>query len=75
MAVNRNRDETESAESTVAQFATTANRQLKAAGVDIELRASRAGELQKIITDEIAARSFQALAAAALVGFILGMRR
>jgi ElaB/YqjD/DUF883 family membrane-anchored ribosome-binding protein len=73
MAVNRNRDE--AAESTVAQFATTANRQLKAAGVDTGVMANRAGDLQKMITDEIAARPFQALAAAALVGFILGMRR
>jgi ElaB/YqjD/DUF883 family membrane-anchored ribosome-binding protein len=75
MAVNRNRDEAEAVESTVAQFATTANRQLKAAGVDTEVMANRAGDLQKMITDEIAARPFQALAAAALVGFFLGIRR
>lgn len=73
MAVNRDRED--EVESTVAQFATTANRQLKAAGVDTQVMASRAGDLQKMLVDEIAARPFQALAAAALVGFVLGMRR
>lgn len=73
MATNRMQDDT--TEGAVAQFATTANRQLKAAGVDTGIMASRAGELQKMLTDEIAARPFQALAAAALVGFICGLRR
>jgi ElaB/YqjD/DUF883 family membrane-anchored ribosome-binding protein len=73
MAVNRTRED--EVESTVAHFATTANQQLKAAGVDTQVMANRAGDLQKMLTDEIAARPFQALALAALVGFIFGLRR
>lgn len=72
MAATRTSEETES---TVAQLASTANRQLKAAGVDTEVMASRAGELQQMIKDEIAARPFQALGIAAFVGFLFGLTR
>lgn len=59
----------------VADFASTAQTQLKAAGVDTEVMANRAGELQRMLRDEITSRPFQALAVAAFVGFLYGLRR
>ncbi|WP_296575383.1 hypothetical protein [Phreatobacter sp.] len=59
----------------VADFASAAQTQLKAAGVDTDVMASRAGDLQKMLRDEITSRPFQALAVAAFVGFLYGMRR
>ena len=37
--------------------------------------ANRAGELQRMLRDEIASRPFQALAVAAAIGFLYGLRR
>ncbi|CEJ14488.1 AI-2 transport protein TqsA [bacterium YEK0313] len=59
----------------IADLAGAANQQLKAAGVDTDVMASRAGELQKMVRDEIAARPFQALGVAAFLGFLCGLRR
>lgn len=73
MASSTSREQ--STESSVAQFATTANQQLKAAGVDTEVMVNRAGELQQMLKDEISARPFQAIAIAAFVGFVWGLRR
>lgn len=53
----------------------SATGQLKAAGIDTERMASRAGELTQMIKDEIATRPFQAVMAAAFVGFLYGSRR
>ncbi len=59
----------------VTDFASAAQTQLKAAGVDTEVMANRAGELQRMLRDEIASRPFQALAVAAVIGFLYGLRR
>ena len=59
----------------VTDFASAAQTQLKAAGVDTEVMANRAGDLQRMLRDEITSRHFQALAIAAFVGFLYGMRR
>jgi ElaB/YqjD/DUF883 family membrane-anchored ribosome-binding protein len=59
----------------VTDFANAANQQLKAAGVDTQVMASRAGDLGKMIKDEIAARPWQAVGIAAAVGFIYGLTR
>jgi len=53
----------------------SATAQLKAAGIDTERMSSRAGEVTQLIRDEVAARPFQAVMAAAFVGFLYGMRR
>ena len=66
---------TDHREGTVANLATAANQQLKAAGVDTDVMASRAGELQQMVKDEIAARPFQAIGIAAFLGFLCGIRR
>ena len=58
-----------------SDFASAANQQLKAAGVDTSVMANRAGELQQMIKDEIAARPFQAIGVAAFLGFLCGLRR
>ncbi|MGQ3354022.1 MAG: hypothetical protein ACT6XY_07015 [Phreatobacter sp.] len=53
----------------------SATGQLKAAGIDTERMASRAGEITQLIRDEVAARPFQAVMAAAFVGFLYALRR
>ncbi len=59
----------------VSDLASAAQTQLKAAGVDTEVMANRAGEFQRMLRDEIASRPFQALAVAAAIGFLYGLRR
>lgn len=59
----------------IADLAGAANQQLKAAGVDTDVMAGRAGELRQMVRDEIAARPFQALGLAAFLGFLCGLRR
>jgi ElaB/YqjD/DUF883 family membrane-anchored ribosome-binding protein len=63
------------ATASVSDFASAAQTQLKAAGVDTGMMATRAGELQRMLRDEIASRPFQALAVAAAIGFLYGLRR
>lgn len=65
----------QTSDTTVGDLAGAAQNQLKAVGVDTEVMASRAGDLQKMLRDEIAARPFQALALAAFAGFLCGIRR
>jgi ElaB/YqjD/DUF883 family membrane-anchored ribosome-binding protein len=67
--------QTDTREGSVANLASAANQQLKAAGVDTEVMATRAGELQQMVKDEIAARPLQAVGIAAFLGFLCGMRR
>lgn len=59
----------------IADLASTTSQHLKAVGVDTDVMASRAGELQRMVRDEIAARPFQALGLAAFLGFLCGLRR
>lgn len=54
---------------------TSATSQLKAAGIDTDRMASRAGELTQILKDEVSARPLQAMMVAAFVGYICGSRR
>lgn len=49
--------------------------QLKAAGIDTDKMASRAGDFAQMVRDEVAARPFQAVMAAAFVGFVWALRR
>jgi ElaB/YqjD/DUF883 family membrane-anchored ribosome-binding protein len=58
-----------------SDLASAAQSQLKAVGVDTDVMASRAGELQRMLKDEITSRPFQSLAIAAFLGFLYGMRR
>lgn len=62
-------------QSGVSDLASAASSQLKAVGVDTDMMASRAGELQRMLKDEITSRPFQSLAIAAFLGFLYGMRR
>lgn len=52
-----------------------ATAQLKAAGIDTDRLASRAGELTQMLKDEVAARPFQAMMVAAFLGYVYGSRR
>ncbi|MBX9992302.1 hypothetical protein [Phreatobacter oligotrophus] len=59
----------------VSDLASAASSQLKAVGVDTDVMANRAGDLQRMLRDEITSRPFQSIALAAFVGFLYGMRR
>ena len=66
---------TRSTTESIAEFATGANKQLKAAGVDTDKMANRAGDLSELIKNEIIARPFQAVGLAAFIGFVWGVTR
>ncbi|QCK87559.1 hypothetical protein E8L99_18235 [Phreatobacter aquaticus] len=58
-----------------ADTAKAARAQLKNAGIDTDVMASRAGELGTMLKAEIAAKPFQAVGIALVVGFIYGLTR
>ena len=58
-----------------ADTAKQARTQLKHAGIDTDVMASRAGELGEMIKAEIAAKPFRAISWALAAGFIYGITR